>query len=142
MKARRRPSVEQRRAVRQRATDICEYCQSQEDFATESFSVEHITPAALGGETELENLALACQGCNSHKYTKTTASDPATDKVVSLFHPRRQQWADHFRWREDFLEIIGITATGRATVVALKLNRPRLINLRRAVYALGEHPPR
>lgn len=140
--ARQRPVAAQSRAVRERAKGICEYCQSQENFATESFSVEHIVPVALDGETVLQNLALACQGCNSHKYTKTTAPDPTDDQLVPLYHPRQQRWADHFRWSENFLEIIGITATGRATVVALKLNRPRLVNLRRAVYGLGEHPPK
>lgn len=140
--AREKPSAEQRRQVRERARGICEYCKSQEDFATESFSVEHIAPVALGGATKLENLALACQGCNSHKYIKTTAIDPADDQTVSLYHPRQQVWTDHFQWSNDFLEIIGMTPTGRATIVALQLNRQRLINLRRAVYAIGEHPPK
>lgn len=140
--AREKPSTEQRRQVRERAKGVCEYCQSQEDFATDSFSVEHITPVSLGGATELENLALACQGCNSHKYTKITAVDPADDKIVALFHPRQHAWTEHFRWSNDFLEIIGITSSGRATIAALKLNRQRLVNLRRAVYAIGEHPPK
>jgi len=140
--AREKPSTEQRRQVRERAKGICEYCQSQEDFATESFSVEHIIPVALGGKTVLENLALACQGCNSHKYIKSSAIDPADDKVVGLFHPRQSTWTEHFQWSNDFLEIIGITSTGRATIVALKLNRQRLVNLRRAVYSIGEHPPK
>ena len=140
--AREKPSTEQRRQVRERAKGICEYCQSQEDFATESFSVEHIIPVALGGKTVLENLALACQGCNSHKYIKSSAIDPAVDKVVGLFHPRQSTWTEHFQWSNDFLEIIGITSTGRATIAALKLNRQRLVNLRRAVYSIGEHPPK
>jgi len=37
--------------------------------------------------------------------------------------------------------IVGRTATGRATVDALHLNRPELINLRHILYRLGEHPP-
>jgi hypothetical protein len=36
--------------------------------------------------------------------------------------------------------IIGRTATGRATVEALHLNRPELVNLRRVLRAAGEHP--
>jgi hypothetical protein len=133
--------VEQRRLVRDRAKGRCEYCQCQEDFATESFSIEHIIPVAADGETELDNLAFACQGCNSHKYTKTNAPDPADDQIAPLFHPRQHRWEEHFCWSEDFLEIIGLTATGRATVAALKLNRHRVVNLRRAMYVLGEHPP-
>jgi hypothetical protein len=37
--------------------------------------------------------------------------------------------------------IIGRTATGRATIEALHLNRPELLNLRRALRAVGAHPP-
>ena len=37
--------------------------------------------------------------------------------------------------------IVGRTMAGRATVEALHLNRPELINLRRVLYAVGEHPP-
>src|SRR5438874_918388 len=64
-----------------------------------------------------------------------------TGRVVALFHPRRQRWTRHFAWSEDFLVIIGRTATGRATVEALQLNRPELLNLRRALRTIGEHPP-
>jgi hypothetical protein len=37
--------------------------------------------------------------------------------------------------------IIGLTATGRAIVEALHLNRSELLNLRRMLRAVGEHPP-
>ena len=35
--------------VVQRAEGCCEYCQSQEDFSPDSFSVEHIIPKSEGG---------------------------------------------------------------------------------------------
>lgn len=38
-------------------------------------------------------------------------------------------------------QIIGLTPTGRATVEALRLNRPEVVNLRRLLFAHGEHPP-
>jgi hypothetical protein len=41
----------------------------------------------------------------------------------------------------DFLHIDGRTATGRATVAGLHLNAPALVNLRRALRAVGAHPP-
>lgn len=38
--------------------------------------------------------------------------------------------------------IVGRTATGRATVEELHLNRPELLNLRRVLKTVGEHPPK
>jgi 5-methylcytosine-specific restriction endonuclease McrA len=57
-----RVTHEQRAAVSERARGCCEYCRSQELFATQAFFVEHIVPRSKGGETDVVNLALACQG--------------------------------------------------------------------------------
>lgn len=129
-----------REQVRQRAHDRCEYCQSQARFATQSFALEHIEPRSAGGETTLENLAFSCQGCNNHKYCRTTGVDPVTQEFVPLFHPRRQRWPDHFAWDDRYERIVGLTPTGRATVACLRLNRDELVNLRQALYLVGAHP--
>ncbi len=134
-------TARQRKAVAERARGCCEYCRSQARFAMQPFSVEHIIPQSQGGQTKLDNLALSCQGCNNHKYTKIEGRDPVSSDIVPLFHPRRQRWRDHFVWNDDFTLIIGLTPTGRATVEALRLNREGLVNLRRVLYAMGEHPP-
>ena len=136
-----RVTAEQRRRTAERAQGYCEYCRSQTRFATQPFSVEHIIPRSRGGETVLENLAFACQGCNNYKYTKTKARDPVSASIVRLYNPRQQKWRDHFMWNADYTLIIGLTAIGRATVEALRLNREELVNLRRVLYAMGEHPP-
>jgi hypothetical protein len=78
---------------------------------------------------------------NSHKYDKVRATDPRTGRLVPLFNPRRQQWWRHFAWSGDYLLVHGRTAIGRATVACLALNRLELVNLRRALFRLGEHPP-
>jgi hypothetical protein len=137
-----RVTAEQRRIVIERASHCCEYCRCQSQFATQSFSVEHIVPRSRGGKTDIGNLALACQGCNGHKYTKTQGYDAVSGKHVPLYHPRRQRWIDHFEWNDNFTLIIGLTPTGRATVEALHLNREGLVNLRQVLYAMGKHPPR
>lgn len=137
----RRVSARQRQAVIKRARGCCEYCRCQAQFAMQPFSVEHIIPRQAGGETTLDNLALACQGCNGHKYVKTYGVDPVSGELVPLFHPRRQLWRNHFAWGADCTLIIGLTPTGRATVEALQLNRDGLVNLRRVLYTMGEHPP-
>ena len=129
------------REVWARALGCCEYCRSQARFAMQSLSVEHVDPRSRQGESTLENLALACQGCNNHKYNKTYGPDPVTGELVPLFHPRQQRWRDHFAWSEDCTMVIGMTPTGRATIEALRLNREGLINLRRILFDAGEHPP-
>ncbi len=130
-----------RRRVGERARWRCEYCLSPAAFSTQPFDVDHVLPRSKGGLTTLDNLALSC-GCNSYKGDRTHARDLGTGRSVSLFHPRRQRWSRHFAWSEDFLRIVGRTARGRATVDALHMNRPELINLRRILHLLGEHPPR
>lgn len=95
----------------------------------------------MGGPTIESNLALSCQGCNNHKSNKTTAADPLTGLETTLFNPRDQVWSEHFVWSDDYTTVEGLTATGRATVIALKLNREGLVNMRWALYAILEHPP-
>jgi hypothetical protein len=137
----RRIGSELRQQVSLRAGGCCEYCGSQARYGTQSFSVEHILPRVQGGATRLDNLALACQGCNNHKYDKIEVPDPVSGQRVPLYHPRRDRWDTHFAWSDDFTQIIGLTPTGRATVEALHLNRAGVVNLRRLLYAIGQHPP-
>jgi HNH endonuclease len=130
-----------RRAVQARARHLCEYCRCPAEFATQSFTVEHIHPRDLGGETVLENLAWACFGCNGHKHTATHGVDPETGERMALFHPRRQRWSEHFAWSADFTRIDGRTPYGRATIEVLRMNRTGIVNLRRVLVASGLHPP-
>src|SRR5689334_22483763 len=111
-----RVSPRDKELVVERAGGCCEYCYSQARFAVQPFSVEHIEPRSRAGESGPANLALACQGCNNHKYNKTEGRDPVSGNMVSLFNPRRHRWADHFAWDESFTLIVGLTPTGRATV--------------------------
>ena len=124
-----------------RANGVCEYCRHQAAFSSQPFAIEHIIPFAIGGETSSNNLALACQGCNNHKHTKTTATDPISRQTVPLFHPRLHDWSDHFAWNEDKTRISGRTPIGRATVETLHLNRAGLVALRQALVAANAHPP-
>lgn len=60
---------------------------------------------------------------------------------MRLYNPRTDIWHDHFQWSEDYLNLVGITAIGRATVNALVLNREKLIIYRREMLEIGQHPP-
>ena len=139
--ARRHVTAQERQIIVERAKGCCEYCRSRADFATQSFSVEHVIPISKNGETALQNLALACPGCNAHKYNRTEYTDPVDGMLVPLYNPRKQRWQDHFRWNEDFTRIVALTPIGRATVNALKMNRPGVMNMRQALFSIGLHPP-
>lgn len=140
-KPRRRPTPTQRRTVEARAGGVCEYCRCLRRYVPQPFNVEHIIPLARNGKTEIGNLAWACAGCNYYKHDKLTAIDPLTSKRVRLFNPRRQRWAEHFAWNADATLMIGLTATGRATIKAFRLNREELVNFRAAFRILKLHPP-
>jgi hypothetical protein len=131
-----------RTLVRQRARRRCEYCLTLESFSPDTFTMEHIQPQILQGSNEAENLALSCQQCNRNKYTATEAIDPQTNTRTPIYNPRLDDWKTHFRWSLDFLEIEGITPSGRATIALLELNREGVVNLRRVLRISGEdHPP-
>ena len=140
--SKRLSKAELRRLVFARARGCCEYCGSPARYTTHSFALEHIIPKHRGGKTVPENLALSCQGCNNHKHIKVKARDPVTRQLVALFHPRQHRWAEHLAWSDDYLEILGLTPTGRATIEALQLNREEVANLRRILITVGEHPPK
>jgi hypothetical protein len=107
------------RIVRSRAGERCEYCRMHQSLQGATFHLEHVIPRSRHGTSELDNLAWACPGCNLHKADRLVGADPDTSESVPLFHPRLDQWTDHFRWRD--FEIVGLTSTGRATVGALYL---------------------
>ncbi len=123
-----------------RAAGICEYCRCPESYSSSKFSIEHIVPRSKNGDDSIDNLALACQGCNNIKATKTHGVDPETMLTVPLFNPRIYIWEDHFFWESSLIKLAGITAIGRATIDAIRLNRTEVQNLRNLLFLIGEHP--
>ena len=89
--------------------------------------VEHILPMIAGGETTEDNLCLACPRCNRYKGTLTETLDRQSGHSVNLFHLRRQPWHEHFEWRNQGIEIGGLTPVGRATIDALQVNNPFVV---------------
>ena len=139
---RKRITVAPRTKVFSIAGGICEYCQTDSEFSDSPFEVEHIIPVVKRGSSNPENLALACHGSNLRKSIKTEGYDVITDAIVALFHPRRNEWNDHFMWSEDRTLIVGLTPVGRATVDMLDLNRKGLVNQRRLLGLLDIAPVR
>ena len=87
-----------------------------------------------GGQTVIENLALSCLECNRYKGSDLSGIDPETGLLAPLFHPRRQVWEEHFL--ADGPLLLGRSEAGRATVVLLRLNEPRRVELRLALQGM------
>lgn len=125
-----------RQQVRERAGRRCEYCHLPDwPPPLEPFHLEHITARQHGGKTTLDNLAWACHRCNRHKGPNLTGIDPDTQEIATLFHPRKANWAAHFMLRG--IELVGLTPTGRATVVLLQMNTARRLERRAELIRLG-----
>lgn len=119
----------------------CCYCLTSEANSGIPMTHDHIQPRSKGGETTFENICLACRSCNEFKADSTGSIDPVTGESVPLFNPRTQIWSDHFAWIPDGTRVEGLTAIGRATIVALRMNNPVIIVARTRWAISGWHPP-
>ncbi len=123
-----------------RAEHRCEYCHAPEAVFNFPLEVEHIVPVSRGGDDTAANWALACRACNLHKAMHVSGSDPESDVMVRLFHPRDDQWEHHFQVVTESGEIVGHTPIGRATVVRLGMNSAAQIPARQQWMRLGLFP--
>lgn len=108
-----------RQRIERRARGKCEYCQASQEICGYTFHIEHIVAKKRGGSGDFENYALSCVSCNLFKGDLLTGIDPETETEKSLFNPRTQRWKEHFEWSADFLDILGKTPVGRATVARM-----------------------
>ncbi len=127
-----------RTPVIERSGGRCEYCRLSQIGQEATFHIDHVMPVSAGGESVIDNLALACVSCSLRKGARQSAIDPDTNIEVSLFNPRRDLWSAHFFW--EGVRLVGLTATGRATIEALDLNRPLILAIREEEIALGRRP--
>jgi HNH endonuclease len=134
-------SGELRRQVRQDAGSRCGYCLSAEQLTGSPLTIDHIVPTGAGGPTSRDNLWLACHRCNEFKSDRQDALDLDSNERVPIYNPRTQNWREHFAWSPDGTSIRGLTAIGRATVIALQLNNDYIIQARRFWVEAGRHPP-
>src|SRR5712692_9401298 len=121
-----------------RAHSCCEYCRMPQEFDRAPFEIDHIIARSHGGPTQANNLALACFLCNSFKATNLAGIDEKTNKIVSIFNPRRHKWDRHFRWEGGNLR--GKTPSGRATIAVLRINLEHRVLHRRALMDEGVFP--
>lgn len=129
-----------RQLISEQAGNRCGYCLGEQRYIFAPLEVDHLWPTAAGGTDDEENLWLACPLCNSHKGSTTHEIDPLTKRNVMLFNPRRQNWQRHFKIVNG-IEIVGQTASGRATVVALQMNNRLALTVRHNWLIAGWYPP-
>jgi 5-methylcytosine-specific restriction endonuclease McrA len=130
-----------RQQVSAEAAHCCEYCRTCRQIIGMPLVIDHIIPQSRGGNDKRENIAAACYRCNEFKGAKTEGIDPATGVLVPLFNPRLQIWKKHFAWANGGTHIIGLTPTGRATVVALRMNNEYVVESRQLWITMNRHPP-
>jgi hypothetical protein len=126
-----------RRFVAERAAFRCEYCLLHESDSYSPHQIDHIISRKHGGQSDAGNLAYACLRCNAWKGSDIGSIDPETGAFVSLFHPRRQCWDDHFVLRAAVIE--PLTSEGTATARLLKLNIEKRVVERQLLAAVGRY---
>lgn len=127
-----------RRFVARRAHHRCEYCLLNDEDSFHPHQVDHIVSRKHGGASDPPNLAYACLRCNLWKGSAIGSPDPETGVLVPLFHPRRDNWSDHFVFDGPIIQ--PLTGAGSATVRLLRLNHPHRISERQLLIAVGRHP--
>ena len=124
-----------RHLVRERALRRCEYCRLPEQYDLLPFQVDHVIAEKHRGPTHESNLALTCYNCNGHKGSNIAGRDPEGEALTALFHPRQDEWREHFEWRG--AELHGRTPIGRTTIDVLNINDRDRVELRKMLIALG-----
>lgn len=118
-----------------RAGNRCEYCHLPQQGYVAALNVDHVISLPHLRDDDRGNLAFCCPKCNRKKGPNLAGIDPLTRSMVPLFHPRNDEWAQHFRWSGPL--VLGLTARGRATIAVLDLNDQERVRLRRALIAEG-----
>ena len=129
---------EVRHRIARRAGHACEYCLIHHEDTTFSHELDHVISRKHGGSDDEDNLAYACFLCNRYKGSDLASLDEE-GQLVALFHPRQQNWADHFQL--DGARIAPRTACGQATVQLLRMNDSSRVSLRSALLEGGRYPP-
>ncbi len=126
-------------AVAQRAGYRCEYCQLPEAYTTLPFQLDHVIATKHEGSTDATNLAYACLHCNSFKGPNLSGRDHEQGRTVRLFHPREDDWDDHFEWEGPVL--MPRTLIGKVSIAVLRINLPDRVAVRAALIDEGVFPP-
>jgi len=125
--------------VWERANAHCEYCLIAIEDTYLGGEIDHIRSLKHGGESTLENLALACQPCNRYKGTDLGSISDDTDKIVRFYNPRIDRWQEHFELTSGG-RIRGISETGGITAKIFRFNDYERISERLGLMEVGTYP--
>jgi hypothetical protein len=125
--------------VRQRYSFRCGYCVVSEGEVGGELTVDHFRPVSAGGGDRAENLVYACARCNQYKGAILPEATEGRQEQ-RLLHPLQDDLTLHLQEDETTGRLMGLTATGRFHIAALRLNRTALIvnRQRRQLLALLE----
>ena len=124
--------------VAERAHFCCEYCHRLEEDSFIKYQIDHIISRKHGGLTILENLAYCCPICNNNKGSDIATILQNEDILIRLFHPRKQDWFEHFEVSEGLF--IAKTKIAEATIKILDLNNVNRILERLDLIKGGSFP--
>ncbi len=133
-----RVSKNLRRQVERRAADGCEYCRIAIEDTYFGGEIDHIISLKHRGQTELENLAFACQACNRNKGSDLGSLPESSKTLVRFFNPRTDNWSEHFRVSED-ARIEPLTEIGEVTAIIFGFNDSERIAERRGLIEIGRY---
>lgn len=124
--------------VVQRANGICEYCRISIEDTYFGGEIDHIRSLKHNGQTELNNIALACQPCNRNKGSDLGSIPPNSNNLVRFFNPRTDVWSEHFRVNSD-AEIEALTEIGQVTVSIFGFNDLERVAERQGLIEIGHY---
>ena len=117
--------------IRQCYRHRCGYCGVSETETGGDLTVDHYRPVSRGGDDDEANLVYCCFRCNTYKGDFFPTADDVR-RGLHILHPLRDPVTSHLRENEETGQLGPLTTTGRFHVELLRLNRPQLVELRRA----------
>jgi hypothetical protein len=127
-----------RQLVFDRAEGRCEYCLLPQTVVAHKHEPDHIIPKQHDGETQADNLALACVRCNRYKGYNVGSFDPETGDLVAFYNPRSQVWLAHFQLEGAVIH--PLTPEGRVTAKMLHFNDADRVEERQRLIAIDLYP--
>jgi HNH endonuclease len=127
-----------REQVELRASGKCEYCRIAIEDTYFGGEIDHIISLKHRGQTELENLALACQPCNRNKGSDLGSISEISKMLIRFFNPRNDVWSEHFRLNSD-AEIEPLTEIGEVTANIFGFNDLERIAERKGLIEIGRY---